>query len=633
MRLGLTISIDCCNSSGFARNAGMIDRRYARWGLTTVYLRPWIEFPARWRPAWQHGHDTNDRTAPILRRSRSTGESPIAAICSRSRYPTGFKFPRAAAVATTAFAPRSTLPDSTATIKKEIPILRGCRNRPMRTPLEQSVLQAIQHSGMLAPGDRVGVAVSGGTDSVALLRLLKRLRDNLGITLTVVHFNHTLRGVESEGDAEFVANLTRTLGLEIVIGREDVGAEARRQGRNLEDMARELRYAFFHRVVDERGATHIAVAHTADDQAETVLAHVIRGTGLTGLAGIYPVVGSVVRPLLGTCREDLREYLRAIGQSWREDSTNRDTQRMRARIRQQLLPLLARDFSPAIVSHLNELSRFAREEQSFWNALVEDRFQALVRREPDALNISVRALLSPLELQVRQRQDSTPAKCNDSLALRVLTERLIRRLYQGVRGNRRGLNANHVEQVIRLADECTGGRRTELPGGIIVQRNFQELTFSRAVAVRTAPSGTGDAASAYEYVVNLPLASATTISIPELGKCFRLKVIDWPIAESDTSRDANAIDADLLRPPLILRNWRPGDAYRPHGRRQEQKLRSMFVAGRVRSGDRAVWPVLESAGQVIWARGMPPAEEYCARTSTRRGVVIEERAAENAAAG
>lgn len=505
----------------------------------------------------------------------------------------------------------------------------------MRTPLEQSVLQAIEHAGMLAPGDRVGVAVSGGADSVALLRLLERLCDDLGITLAVVHFNHSLRATESEGDAEFVEQLARTRGFKIVTDRQDVAAEAQRQGRNLEDMARQLRYAFFERVVHEGRATHIAVAHTADDQAETVLAHVIRGTGLTGLAGIYPVAGAVVRPLLGTRREELREYLRGIGQSWREDSTNRDTRRMRARIREQLLPLLARDFSPAIAGHLQELARFAREEERFWEALVEDRFQALVCEEDDALRIPVKALLNPLELQAAARQLSPSAKCNDSLALRVLTERLIRRLYQYVRGNRRELTAKHVEQVIDLASKPASGRSRELPGGIIVQRNFQELTFSRtAAAARPAPgNGTGHAPSAYEYVVSLPLVSATTVSVPEVGKRFRLKVIDWPIAESDTKSDANAIDADLLRPPLILRNWRPGDAYRPHGRRQEQKLRRMFVAGRVRSGDRTIWPVLESAGQVIWARGMPPAEDYCARHSTRLGVVIEEQALESAAAG
>ena len=162
--------------------------------------------------------------------------------------------------------------------------------------------------------------------------------------------------------------------LEFVIAREDVGAEAARQGWNLEDAARRLRYGFFDRVINEGKATHIAVAHTADDQAETLLAHLMRGTGPTGLAGIYPVAGAIVRPLLGTRRESLREYLRANGQTWREDSTNRDVRRTRARIREQLLPVIERDFSAAIVGHLGELARLAREEGNFWDALVEDRF-------------------------------------------------------------------------------------------------------------------------------------------------------------------------------------------------------------------------------------------------------------------
>ncbi len=127
-------------------------------------------------------------------------------------------------------------------------------------------------------------------------------------------------------------------------------------------------------------ATRVVVAHTADDQAETVLAHILRGTGPAGLAGIYPSVGSVVRPLLGERREDLREYLRGVGQDWREDSTNRDLSKQRARIREQLLPLLERDFSPRAVDHLAGLAELAREEEVFWNALVDDRFRALVRR-------------------------------------------------------------------------------------------------------------------------------------------------------------------------------------------------------------------------------------------------------------
>jgi tRNA(Ile)-lysidine synthase len=499
----------------------------------------------------------------------------------------------------------------------------------VRVPLEQSVLASIQSSRRLAAGNRVAVAVSGGADSVALLRLLDRLRDELGITLAVVHFNHDLRGAESEGDAAFVAELAEALKLEFVTAREDVRAEAARQGWNLEDAGRRLRYGFFDRLVGEGRATHIAVAHTADDQAETVLAHVMRGTGPTGLGGIHPVAGAIVRPLLGTRRENLREYLRAAGQTWREDSSNRDVRRTRSRIRGQLLPVLERDFSGAIVGHLSELARLAREEGNFWDVLVEDRFQGLAKCDEDGIHIAVDALLTPLKLELVNAESLTSPKYNEFGPLRMLTERLIRRLYEGVRGNRRELGASHVEQVVRLASRSSSDHHVELPGEIIVQRNFGELIFSRRDAIRASENkGTAKEANTYQYVVSLPLCGTATVSIPELGKCFRLKVIDWPLTESDTKSDANALDADLLRSPLILRNWRPGDAYRPRGRRHERKLKSVFLAGRVPSGDRMAWPVLESGGRVIWAQGMPASEDFRARESTRTGVVIEEEALE-----
>jgi tRNA(Ile)-lysidine synthase len=500
----------------------------------------------------------------------------------------------------------------------------------VRVWLEQSVLTNIQTSRMLTAGNRVGVAVSGGADSVALLRLLDRLRDQLGVTLTVVHFNHDLRGAESEGDAAFVAALAGALKLELVAAREDVGAEAARERWNLEDAGRRLRYAFFDRVIAQGHATHIAVAHTADDQAETLLAHLIRGTGPTGLGGIHPVAGAIVRPLLGARREILREYLRASGQSWREDASNRDVRRTRARIREQLLPVLERDFSGAIVSHLNELARFAREEGNFWDALVEDRFQALCKVEEDGIRVAVDALLTPLKLERAHSESPTSPKYNGCGPLRMLTERLVRRLYEGVRGSRRELGASHVEQVVQLAGGSSSGHHVELPGEIIVRRDFGELIFSRRDALRSSRNnGTAQQVSAYRYVVSLPLCGTATVSIPELGKCFRLKVIDWPVTESDTKRDANALDADLLRSPLILRNWRPGDAYRPRGRRHERKLKSMFLAGRVPSSERMAWPVLESGGRVIWAQGMPAAEDFRARESTRTGVVIEEEGLES----
>jgi tRNA(Ile)-lysidine synthase len=496
----------------------------------------------------------------------------------------------------------------------------------MRTSLEQSVLNNIRNARMILPGDRVAVAVSGGADSVALLRILENLRDELGVTLSVVHFDHMLRGDDSTADAQFVAQLARDSGLQMVAAREDVAAEAARHGWNLEDAARRLRYAFFERVCAAGQATRIAVAHTAQDQAETVLAHLIRGTGPAGLAGIYPAARSVIRPLLGIARQDLRDYLRANDQVWREDATNRDTRRLRARIREQLLPVLERDFASAIATHLGELARLSGEQEVFWSAIVEDRFRSLVRVAGDVLTIQIRDLLLPLELI--SAPDTLPAGSNPSevAPLRALTERIIRRLYEGVRGDRKDLSAQHVAQVIHLATEATSGSRLKLPGNVFVERAFGKLTFSHAQAARHSLTAREDAAQAstYQYVVSLPNSGATVVSIPELGSRFRLKVIDWTLQASDTKSDGEALDAGLLRGSLILRNWRPGDAYRPYGRRQASKLKDMFLADRIPLRDRARWPVLECAGQVVWTRGLAPADDFCAGARTQVGVLIEE---------
>jgi len=495
----------------------------------------------------------------------------------------------------------------------------------MRSALEQSVLHNVRATQLIAPGDRVGVAVSGGADSVALLRILQNIRQDLGITLLAVHFNHMLRGEDSAADAQFVKDLARKLNLEFVATSEDVAASAALHGWNLEDAARRLRYAFFERLCAGGEATRIAVAHTAQDQAETVLAHLIRGTGPSGLAGIYPTVGCVIRPLLEIQRQDLRHYLKSLNQPWREDATNRDTKRLRARIRQQLIPMLEENFAPTIVEHLGHLARLSREQELFWSAIVEDRFHAHAQSAGDTTAIRAEDLLSPGELNFAQSQSSLAPNASHTTPLRALTEALIRRLYQSVRGDRKDLTVEHVEQVIRLATSQSSGRHLELPGGIMVERSFDQLIFSRGELPKSLRANeTCAQPEAYNYHVSLPNRGAAVVSVPELGSCFRLKVIDWTLQPSDTKSAGQALDADLLRGSLILRNWRPGDAYRPRGRRHIQKLKQMFLNHRVPGRERGLWPVLECEGRVVWTRGMLPASDVCAREHTRLGVSIEE---------
>ena len=491
--------------------------------------------------------------------------------------------------------------------------------RPSLHKLEKGVLDAIRSSRMLAAGDRVGVAVSGGADSVALLRILLTIREELGVKLLVVHLDHCLRGAESDQDMEFVADLAKVDKLEFLSERQDVKAIAAANKWNLEDGARRIRYAFFERVVQKGHATRIAVAHTRDDQAETVLAHILRGTGLTGLGGIHPIVGSIIRPLLGERRLDLREYLSGLGQPWREDQTNLEEARARARIRHRLLPFMEREFSPQATTHLATLSDLAREEDIFWRALVEDRFRALAQHRGDTLRMAIPSLLAPLDLRF-------PGGNENAQPLIALTERLIRRLYQEAAGNRSGLAAEHVRQVIHLASQSSSGHRVNLPGGVTVERVFADLIFSRRPRAPrlSKQSETNDLLAAYQYVVTLPEGGATSVSVPELKRRFALKMIDWSSGRRDTKRESTALDADRLRAPLVLRNWRPGDAYRAKGRRQVRKLKAMFLARRVPISERASWPVLESAGQVVWAWDMPPADDFRASQATRVGVVIEE---------
>ena len=479
---------------------------------------------------------------------------------------------------------------------------------------------------MLSAGDRVVVAVSGGADSVALLRLLKNLQQELGISLFVAHFDHCLRA-ESGADATFVAGIARAHELALISHREDVAAEAARHGWNIEDAGRRLRYAFFERIVAEGRASRVAVAHTADDQAETVLARILRGTGVTGLAGIYPVVGHIVRPLLHARRADLRAYLGRCGDAWREDPTNRDTRRQRARIREKLLPLLEQEFSPSIIDRLSGLARLAREQETFWDALVEHHFRMNVRAAASdnhhVLSIDGSALLHPIDF-------STQSNSPD----RALTERIVRRLYQELRGDRLQLTARHVDQVIHLASKSSSGRRVQLPRGILVERNFGDIVFShtrpaqisRRSAAKFYPETTA-AKDAYLYTVDLALTlpgASVSVSVSELGSRFSLKVIDWPMPARETELHGEALDADLLRAPLILRNWRPGDSYRARGRRRPRKLKQMFLAARIPSRSRGLWPVLESDGRVVWARGLAPAGDFCVCRGSRAGVLIEE---------
>jgi tRNA(Ile)-lysidine synthase len=508
------------------------------------------------------------------------------------------------------------------------------KTRAKRSTLAQTMLGVIRRGvygrPLFRPGDRIGIAVSGGADSVALLHLLLELQRQLGVVLSLAHFNHQLRGRASDEDEKFVSKLAERYGLEFHIARANVASKAKQQKLNLEDAARRARYGFFSDLVKEGKVTQVAVAHTADDQAETVLAHILRGTGLAGLGGIHPVSQQIVRPLLQIRRAALRVYLKEQKQTWREDATNRDTAKLRARIRKKLLPMLEKHFQPSTVEHLSALAQFAREDDAHLEFTAAMRARVLSKKTDGTIRIHIRELQClPKRIKIKSSDIDPLLK----LRTRSLTGRMVRHIVKQVKTRAGELCARHVEAVLDLAERAESGKLLQLPGGVEVRRERDSLVF-RATAqsrepnpVRTTgkprPRAAPKPAKEFEYSIDFS-GSDTILEVPCLACIFRFTMIDWPAKRGETSSTGPVLDRHALRPPLVLRNWRPGDRLQPAGHRKAHKLKRLLNEKRVSRWEREGWPVLTSAGVLAWARGFPVAAQFAANERTQVGISIAE---------
>jgi tRNA(Ile)-lysidine synthase len=456
--------------------------------------------------------------------------------------------------------------------------------------LRQSVRAYIRKHDLLGAGDRVGVAVSGGADSVALLRLLVELRPEIGAVLSVVHFNHKLRGAESDKDERFVAQLAQQHKLELRCESGDVAAYAAEKHRSLETAAREMRYQYFRRLLREGTLNRIATGHTLDDQAETVLLKIVRGAGTRGLAGVYPrlsVVGSqfsdstrpsIVRPLLGIRRRELEPYLLNLGQSWREDRSNRDLRHMRNRVRHGILPRLERYLNPAVREALAETAEIARAEEEYWEREVS---RILPQVWEAGLRLSVLEAL-PLALQRR--------------VVRAASESL------GVH-----LDFQHVEAILTLSVKRDGiPKSTVLPHGWVVSRTKGELRFE----------SDAETAKDYEYCLSVP----GSVEIRETRSRFDAVLVSGNAAEGYNPGDL--LDGTSLATELKVRNWRPGDRFRPAHTKVAKKIKELLQERQVTGSDRKLWPVVVSGTDVVWVRGFPAPTRL--RLRSEKAVLIRE---------
>ena len=421
-------------------------------------------------------------------------------------------------------------------------------------------------------GDRVAVAVSGGADSVALLRLLLELRAELGIVLAVAHFNHALRGAVSDADEAFVAHLAGEHELQFFAAHGAVRDHAFTSKLSVEAAGRELRYEWLTQLAIEQRFSCVATAHTLDDQAETVVLKFLRGAGTRGLAGIYPELFRgrekqvrFVRPLLGVTRDEVEGYLSSTGQDWREDESNLDHRFARNRVRHELLPLLEREYNPNVRQVLSDTAELSRAEEEYW--------QALVGRD-------LEARMQPQQLSLRRFAD---------LAL-ALQRRLLRRFAET---EDLALDFDHIEKLLG----CAHGDlpKTEIPGGWLAVRRGDCLEL-RAPA---PPVCRG-----YEYALPIP----GEVRIAEIGLTMRAVIVGEASAQEDETD--SLLSADLLGPELTVRNWLPGDRFWPVHRGSEEKLKRLFAEQHIPAEQRSTWPVALQGEEIVWVRGFPVARSH-----------------------
>jgi len=438
--------------------------------------------------------------------------------------------------------------------------------------LIERVARTIRRFDLLQPGARVAVAVSGGSDSIALLHILLELRSALRLGVAgMVHVNHQLRGGDADRDEAFCTALADRLELPIVVERVDVRTRAARERTSIENAGRIVRLEVFDRAARELEATAVALGHTLQDQAETVLMHLIRGAGSRGLGAIAPRRGLVVRPLLEVGREELRDWLRQRGIEYVDDETNADLGNPRNRLRHTIIPALVTHFGPYVRESLARAADTLRDEDRFLESLTDGAAAGVLARHGGGVEIRLTGLMT----------------LDPTLQRRVLLRAL--RLA--------GVRQAGTAEVTRIGELAAGrGPSTDLPGGVAANRIGNRVVLLKREPAREATEPSERRA--------LPVPGEVA-----LDEAFLLRA-EYPVrltpgaALSSPDRLAVAVSPAVCEGGLFVRRWRPGDAMRPLGLGGRKKVQDVFVDRKVPRRERLRVPlVVDRNDRIVWVAG------------------------------
>ena len=449
-------------------------------------------------------------------------------------------------------------------------------------PKRMDILTAAKRHAMFSPGDKVLVAVSGGPDSVAMLHALHTSSAEFGITLHIAHLNHGIRGDQSNLDKVFACNLAHSLKLTITVGNADVPALRATMRVGEEEAARIVRYKFLHDTATELGINKIAIGHTADDRAESVLLNIIRGCGVDGLGSIRPVSGNIVRPLIEATRADVERYIAEHALPYRVDESNADVTYARNRVRHELIPMLEREFNPNVRNAVVRLAEIAAAQSDLIESLAESALHEIAYGN---------ALDAGLFLRLPE-----------TIQFQAIRSEILR-----LKGDLRDVTFEQVERVIE-ALRSGNDFAIALPSGeIYASRKGNAFHIRRREKLPVVQP--------FDYALAVPGA----LSIPAIGMTLHCDVVDNPIA-GRLPDDEAMIDADCVIGALRVRNVRPGDRIEPLGMSGSKKLQDVFVDKKLPRRERARAAVVVDDERVLWVVGVVSSELGKVTESTTRAI-------------
>lgn len=469
-------------------------------------------------------------------------------------------------------------------------------NQHLGENIERQVVASIHTHAMLSGGEKVLIGLSGGPDSTCLLSILHGLRDTFRLSLHALYVDHGMRPGETPREIDFCTHLCKNLDIPFTVRTVDVKAFVKAERINTQDGARQLRYKALEEVAYETGAQKVAVGHTADDQAETVLMHLIRGAGTTGMAGIPPVRKYIIRPLIQVERTSIVEYLKEKNIGHIIDSSNVYGDYTRNRIRRTLIPAI-REVNPAIIETLSKTAAIFRDEERYFEVLVTKALMKLISRKTDA---RIELFLSPLEAMDK-----------------VIMRRVLRRAIDATR-DLRGIGFVHIESVIELIRKGTPGDRLYLPGGIRAIKEYATLMLTSEPPVKMG-------------TYSLPVPGELVLK--EAGVYLKASISTEDESHhdgkniSDIWKTLGLFDADKLTFPLDIRPRKAGDYFYPSGFGKRKKLQDFFVDLKIPRDERERVPLIISGEDIIWIVGYRGDERYKATEKTIRVVKIETKPA------